>query len=305
MSPVMVARTNNVVDISQWKQTIVADMSESEFRQWAELLAQRTGIALPESRRSFLVTSLNIRMRELGFENYQVYFDYLLSGHEGNIEWETLVDRLTVHETRFFRDQNGLELIKEVYLKGLQSDEERKQSLNLWSVGCATGEETYSLAIEVDNFIKNSGKNFFYSVIGSDISSVAIAKAHSALYRSNRLSNVSEYFLVHYFDKQDENTYRVKDFIQKRVCFNQLNLLNLANNKIGLMDIIYCQNVLIYFKREQRIQILNSLVEHLKPNGLLILGAGEIHGWAHPEIESVPFESTLAFRRLPEQEIEA
>lgn len=297
----MTAQTNKVVDISQWRKSAVMEMDNFQFQQWTELLVKRTGISLPESRRSFLLTSLNIRMRELAIESYQAYFNFLLSGHEGNIEWETLVDRLTVHETRFFRDQNALKLIRDVYLKKLATKAENK-NLSLWSVGCATGEESYSLAIELDDYLKNSGKEYFYAVTGSDISSAAIMTARKGIYKTNRLTNLPEYFLCHYLDKQDENTFQVKEFLRQRVCFNQVNLLDLQNTKVGMMDIIFCQNVLIYFKREQRLKILNGLVEHLKDDGLLVLGAGEIHGWAHPDIEAVPYESTLAFRRIKNQE---
>ena len=273
------------------------EMDNFLFQQWTELLAKRTGISLPDSRRSFLVTSLNIRMRELGIESYQAYFNHLLSGHEGNIEWETLVDRLTVHETRFYRDQQAMKLIRDVYLAQLDDKPEKKASINIWSVGCATGEETYSLAIDLDDYLSASGKNYYYAITGSDISNAAITTARKAVYKENRLTNVPEHFLEHYFNGESDKSFSIKDFIRKRVCFNQVNLLNLVNARVGLMDVIFCQNVLIYFKREKRLQILNDLVSHLKPNGLLVLGAGEIHGWAHPGMESVAYEGTLAFRR--------
>ena len=298
----MTAQKNNVVDIAQWRKSTVMEMDNLLFQQWTELLAKRTGICLPESRRSFLVTSLNIRMRELGIESYQAYFNFILSGHEGNIEWETLVDRLTVHETRFYRDQQALKLIRAVYLSRLDGEPAKKTSINIWSVGCATGEETYSLAIDIDDYLSGTGKDYYYAVTGSDISTAAVATARGALYPYNRLSNVPDHLLNHYFQRVKDTTFEVKEFIRKRVCFSQLNLLDLNKAKVGLMDVIFCQNVLIYFKREQRLQILNDLVEHLKPNGLLVLGAGEIHGWAHPEMESVAYEGTLAFRRTEKQE---
>lgn len=300
----MAAQNDNVVDIARWRESAGMDMDNLLFQQWTELLAKRTGISLPESRRSFLVTSLNIRMRELCVESYQAYFNYLLSGHEGNIEWETLVDRLTVHETRFFRDQQAIKLIRDVYLAKLEDKPEKKKSVNIWSVGCATGEETYSLAIDLDDYLTASGKNYYYAITGSDISTAALSTAREAVYKENRLTNVPEHFLHHFFDQENEKSYKVKEFLRKRVCFNQVNLLNLDNARVGQMDVIFCQNVLIYFKREKRIQILDDLVSHLKPNGLLVLGAGEIHGWAHPGMESVAYEGTLAFRRTEKKESE-
>jgi type IV pilus assembly protein PilK len=300
----MTTQGNNVVDITKWRESVVTGMDNLLFQQWIELLEKRTGISLPESRRSFLETSLNIRMHELGIESYQAYFNHLLSGHEGNIEWETLVDRLTVHETRFYRDQQAIKLIRDVYLARLEDKPAKKTSINIWSVGCATGEETYSLAIDLDDYLSSTGKNYYYALTGSDISAAAIVTAREAVYRNNRLTNVPEHFLDHYFEKENDTTFKVKEFLRKRVCFSQLNLLDLKHARVGLMDIIFCQNVLIYFKREQRIQMLNDMVSHLKPGGMLVLGAGEIHGWAHPDMESVAYEGTLAFRRTEKQESE-
>jgi type IV pilus assembly protein PilK len=300
----MTTQGNNVVDITKWRESVVTGMDNLLFQQWIELLEKRTGISLPESRRSFLETSLNIRMHELGIESYQAYFNHLLSGHEGNIEWETLVDRLTVHETRFYRDQQAIKLIRDVYLARLDDKPAKKTSINIWSVGCATGEETYSLAIDLDDYLSSTGKNYYYALTGSDISAAAIVTAREAVYRNNRLTNVPEHFLDHYFEKENDTTFKVKEFLRKRVCFSQLNLLDLKHARVGLMDIIFCQNVLIYFKREQRIQMLNDMVSHLKPGGMLVLGAGEIHGWAHPDMESVAYEGTLAFRRTEKQESE-
>jgi len=299
----MGVQTQNVFDISQWRKSVATEMDAFQFQQWTDLLANRTGISLSETRRSFLLTSLNTRMHELAIDSYQAYYNFLLSGRKGDIEWETLVDRLTVHETRFFRDEHALNLIRDVYLGQLNTSS--KKNITVWSVGCATGEESYSLAIELDDYLKNNDKEYYYAVTGSDISSAAIMAARKGVYKNNRLSNIPDNVMSEYVDEHDETSFKVKDFLRQRVCFNQINLLELKNIKVGLMDIIVCQNVLIYFKREQRLQILNGLVAHLKQGGLLILGPGEIHGWGHPEMKSVAYDSTLAFCRTKNQESRA
>ncbi|MGD8484673.1 MAG: CheR family methyltransferase, partial [Thioalkalispiraceae bacterium] len=222
----MTAQTSKVVDIAQWRKSTVPEMNAFQFQQWTGLLAKRTGITLPESRRSFLLSSLNIRMYELGIESYQAYYNYLHSGHAGNIEWATLVDRLTVHETRFFRDQQALNLIRDVYLEQFE-EKSASDSINVWSVGCATGEESYSLAIELDRYLNDSGKKFYYAVTGSDISPAAITSARKAVYKSARLSNVPEKILEQYLDKTASDEFQVKPFLRQRVCFNQMNLLDL------------------------------------------------------------------------------
>ncbi|MDH5395703.1 MAG: hypothetical protein OEW97_05475, partial [Gammaproteobacteria bacterium] len=115
-------------------------------------------------------------------------------------------------------------------------------------------------------------------------------------------TNVPAEYVDEYLEKIDNEHYRVNDSLRKRICFNRLNLLDINKSSVGEMEIIICQNVLIYFKRETRIAILNQLVEHLVPGGLLILGAGEITSWQHPELTARRFDGVLAFQRETSQQ---
>ncbi|HID49347.1 MAG TPA: protein-glutamate O-methyltransferase CheR [Chromatiales bacterium] len=279
-----------------WQREALEGMDSYEFRQWAELLEKRTGINLPEKRKSFLQTSLAIRMRELGFATYQDYLRYLLAGRRGAVEWEILVDRLTVHETRFYRDQKALELIRTRYLDTL-SNQDGPCRINIWSVGCATGEEPYSLAILVDSHLQRRRVEFFQAIVASDISSAALATGRQGIYRENRLRNLSAHTIQRYFNRVGEEHYQVVPEIRDRVCFTRLNLVRLAERKQAQMDIIVCQNVLIYFARQKRLMILDTLARHLRPGGMLVLGAGEITDWEYPGLENMGAPGTLAYRR--------
>ncbi|MDH5661201.1 MAG: protein-glutamate O-methyltransferase CheR, partial [Gammaproteobacteria bacterium] len=108
---------------TQWQLNELMPMSDEEYSLWVELLEERTGITLPELRKSFLLSKLSIRMQELGINEYKSYFAYINHGKAGRVEWETLVDRLTVHETRFFRNTQALSFIKDTYLEKLNFDE--------------------------------------------------------------------------------------------------------------------------------------------------------------------------------------
>jgi type IV pilus assembly protein PilK len=279
-----------------WQRKVPENMDAYEFRQWAELLEKRTGISLPEKRKSFLQTSLNIRMRELGHDTYQDYLRYVLAGRRGAVEWEILVDRLTVHETRFYRDAKALELIQSQYLNQLPVSDETCR-INAWSVGCATGEEPYSLAILVDSYLRQRGIDCYQAIMASDISSAALATGRQGIYQKNRLRNLSRDQINRYFTQVSDQHYQVIPAIRDRVCFTRLNLLNLAERKQTMMDIIICQNVLIYFQRQKRLMILNHLARYLRPGGMLVLGAGEIIDWELPELENIGYPGTLAYRR--------
>lgn len=292
----MTAQEEKDLSAVGWRRKAVVEMDSYEFRQWAELLEKRTGISLPEKRKSFLQTSLNVRMRELGHDTYQDYLRYVLSGRRGVVEWEILVDRLTVHETRFYRDEKALELIRTRYLDTL-SNQDGPCRINMWSVGCATGEEPYSLAIMVDSHLRRRGIEFYQAVVASDISSAALATGREGIYQKNRLRNLSENTVRRYFKQVGEHHYQVIPAIRDRVCFTRLNLLRLAELRQAKMDIIVCQNVLIYFQRQKRRMILEHLARQLRPGGMLVLGAGEITDWEYPGLENLNYPGTLAYRR--------
>lgn len=292
----MAVAHNKLEQATVWRRKDLAPMDNYEFRQWVELLEKRTGISLPEKRKTFLLASLNIRMRELGYEKYQDYFRHLLAGRRGAVEWEILIDRLTVHETRFFRDDTAMKMLEESYLNQLPASGGATR-INIWSVGCATGEEPYSLAMYVDQVLTARGVRHYLAVTASDISSASLATGRTGIYHSNRLKNLPDLYRETYFQAIDADHYEVDASLRDRVCFTRLNLLHLDEATLGMMDIIFCQNVLIYFKREQRRRILDQLVEHLRPGGILVLGAGEITDWQPEGLVNLGYPGTLAFRR--------
>lgn len=278
-------------------------MDDKLFENWQAMLEERIGISIPEERRSFLVTSLGQRMGEVGCQSYRQYMDLLENGPNGAVEWELLVDYLTVHETRFYRDTGALRLLEEQFFRFLGRDDsdESRANVDVWSVGCATGEEPYSLAIALDDYLLSQGLENYFSVTATDISRASLATARQGIYHRNRLRNLPVKLLRRYFLPYDLDHYRLGKNIRDRVCFTLMNLVDAGDASLGKMDIIFCQNVLIYFKRERRLEIANSLVEHLRPGGLLILGAGELVNWRHKQLVQVPDSEVVAFRRLPEE----
>jgi type IV pilus assembly protein PilK len=277
------------------------EMEPEQFQQWAALLKQRTGMRLPDNRTSFLVTNLGMRMRELGIHDFQTYFEFVSKGREGAIEWDNLVHHLTVHETRFLRQESVLRLIREAHLP---SSHERCESepltINVWSVGCSTGEEPYSVAMAIDDHMQQLNCQYYLGVTASDISRSAMARGRKGIYSRQQIKDIEPAWLDAYFTITDDDQFQVSDELRKRVCFNHLNILDIGMAPIGQMDIIVCQNLLIYFDKEQRIEIANTLAAHLKPGGLLVLGVGELLNWEYPGVTRFPYANTLAFKRQHE-----
>lgn len=277
---------------------VLPDMDEREFARWAELLESRTGMIMPAERKSFLVTSVGLRMREAGYDNYEEYFHYLTSGVFGNLEWTALVDRLTVHETRFFRDPRALEFLCQDVLPGLVHGNGDQEALHIWSAGCSTGEEVYTLAMVLDTFLSEHGLDRHYGVTGTDISLHSLAVGKAGIYARRRSGNLPEDMARRYCEPAEQNRFRITDALRRRVCFAQMNILDAGQLAPRELDVIYCQNLLIYFSKARREAIVEGLVHHLRPGGTLVLGAGELVKWEHPETECVRNRwDVLAYRR--------
>ena len=281
---------------SAWALQPLAEMTADEFNDWQSLLEVRSGMVVSEQRRSFLQVNLTARMRELGLSDYSSYYQQVTDGARGALEWVRLLDRLTVQETQFFRHEASFAVVTDFLVKRIQSQSNNKP-LALWSVGCSSGEEVWSLAICTAEALRNTRSRLEFGVTATDISHNALRKGRSAQYDARRLERVPAELVKRYFMMQADGMYQVVDWLVKRACFTRLNMLDLAQAPISGMDVIFCQNVLIYFRRWQRREILNRLVARLAPGGMLVIGVGEVAAWQHPDLEPVADERVLAFTR--------
>ena len=288
---------NNQNDNVSGIRSEAPEMNDEQYRLWCALLEQRTGIRLSsEQRKVHLETSVFSRMREINFQSYDEYFMSLRDGAKGEIEWSLLVDRLTVQETQFFRHRGSFELVREVITEMIAVKSEGSP-LDIWSLGCSTGEEPYSLAILCEEQVSLIGNNVLYGITATDISLPAISKARKGVYTTTRLFGLESRRKKKYFTKTDKNNYQVIKKIRDRICFGKVNVLDLRKNPMENLDLIYCQNMLIYFSRWRKRDILNCLAERLRPGGVLVLGLGEAGGWTHPDLKRMSFENSLAYVR--------
>ena len=268
------------------------ELSDRAFFTWQELLEERLGLQLSEQRRSFLKTSLAIRMRELGFTDYLDYYRYIRSGDAGLIEWNCLIDRVTVQETRFFRDPAAFALARDFLTRRVH---EVTRPLSIWSVGCSTGEETYSLAMMTADLLRRECDQIrHFGVTGTDVSSRALETARQGVYPARRVEMLDQRLIERFFSPQ-VGQYRVAPALQERVCFTRLNVLELSRSPMKELDLIYCQNMLIYFRKWRRKEIVSELAKRLAKGGMLVLGLGEVVDWKMPELTRVPGERALAY----------
>lgn len=284
-----------VVSASSWRPKPIAPLPDVEFEAWQRLLDERLGIEVPAHRRHFLETSLTLRMRELDIADYSEYRRRLTEGISGVVEWMALIDRITVQETRFFRDPDAISMATEHLEKRVRQD---NKPLSIWSVGCSTGEEPYSLSMVAADVAERYGKGLAFGVTATDISTPALLKAREACYPERKLIEMPATYQERYMvPAESPGIWQVSAPLQSRCCFTRGNLLDMAESPLSGMDVIFCQNVLIYFRKNRRIEIVNNLIDRLRPGGILILGAGEIVEAPVYRAERVDDKRVLAFRR--------
>lgn len=280
-----------------WSLQQLPEMDAGQFHQWQALLESRTGVCVNDQRKVFLQTSLGARMRELNMADYQAYYEHVTQGPTGAIEWSALIDRLTVRETSFMRHGPSYAAVTR-HLQGQLATRTADRPLQLWSVGCASGEEAYSLAMVCEQAMQlaaNSSPG--YAIWATDISLKALEQGRAGQYAVARLGGLSEAQKGQWLRAGEQEHYAVVPALRERICFTRLNILDMAQAPIEDLDIIFCQNLLIYFRRWRRRDILNLLAKRLAPGGMLMIGLGEVVDWHHPLLERLPDDRVQAYVR--------
>jgi type IV pilus assembly protein PilK len=279
-----------------WQKVSFPVLSDAQFLKWQSLLEERTGMYVAKERQSLLQSNLIIRMREIDCLDFDRYYAQVSINPSGIVEWNILLDRFMVQETRFYRDPESLLLFQEFLVARLQN-ESPNRSLNIWSVGCSTGEEPYTLAILTNEAFLKCHSEPRFGITATDISLPALNKARAATYNTRKLMDMKQSHIVQYFSQKDKDFFEVSDSIKHKVCFSMANMVDVEKSPLRNMDVIYCQNVLIYFRKSCKHTILDSLVQCLAPGGMLIIGQGEAVEWTHSLVSRVENSQTLAFLR--------
>lgn len=280
-----------------WSLQTAPELSDQEFDLWNKLLEERTGVQVLAHQRSLLQTQISMRMRELGVDSYGNYYKSIADGIQGLVEWSILVDRLVVKETSFFRHRDSIEFVRRL-LQSRIDNNRLHESFEIWSVGCSTGEEPHSLAMVVNDCFELAGLDPYFGVTATDISQPALQIARQGIYNNRKVEPLAVDERARYTLPVDKNRFQIVEKLRDRICFSHGNVLNIAQMPMATMDVIYCQNMLVYFRRWRRREILNEMVERLKPGGVLVIGLGEVVDWQAPGIQRISQDSIQAYIKL-------
>lgn len=253
-------------------------MTLLDINRFRDYLRDRSGILIPDERISKMIQEINLRMACVGIDNYEGYWHRI---HKDLLEYQALLVRFSVHETYFFREPAQFRFFSS-QLPAIRHG----RPLRILSAGCSTGEEVYSIVIELLESNKNASLIDFI-VQGVDLDNSVLEKAKKGVYGQNSFRNFPKQLLEKYFIPLDENCFQVCDLIREKTNFSYLDLSGEIDTQYSrVFDIIFYRNVSIYFSQSFREQIFRNLLATLVDNGLLFLSATEIFSHSNLSTQS-------------------
>ena len=278
----------------------VQDMKDASARQHFEsLIRARSGLNMRQQEAALLDKTLASRMQVHRFSTPEQYLNFLTrGGAEAETEWSRLFVLLTNQESYFFRDPGQLSVIRDHIFPELLKRNRHTRTLRIWSAGCSTGEEPYSLAMMLDEMLPRG--EWRVLILGTDLSEAAIERARTGLYGAWSLRALDapaqeRYFLAH------ARKWEVKPHLRQNVMFAQNNLLldefPSRATAIHDMDLIVCRNVFIYFGRDAVARVLRKFSATLRPDGFLVTGHTELHDLELDDLKARTFAQSVIHQR--------
>jgi chemotaxis protein methyltransferase CheR len=273
----------------------VTEMNAEEFRLLRDLIHQHCGIYFRDDMRFLLERRLTPRLRVHRLGDYLSYHRLLRFDPGRMAELDAAVELLTTNETYFFREPEQLASFTNEILPMLAEERRATRKLRIWSAGCSSGEECYTLAI----LIADSGlfQGWDVEIFGCDISRRVIATARSGVYGPNALRATTPEMLNRWF-RPEGTRWAVAESLRRMVSFGQLNLLDReALGLVGKVDVVFCRNVMIYFDMPARKQLLRGFHDKLEEGGFLLLGHSESLINITADFELVHLRHDLVYRK--------
>lgn len=282
--------------MSVWQGQAVS-LSEHELSEIRMLIEERTGIHFDESRERFFSTRVQEHMQEKGFDRGT---DLLRSMRKGNSAYQSLLEKLLTQETSFFRYPGVYEAFEKRVLPELHVKKfwKNPRVLRVWSAGCSTGEEPYSIAITIADSLANADA-WDVEILATDIGRHALDHGERGIYNGRSIASVSEQQKATHFSPAKHGVH-VRPRIRKMVKFVQMNLTSAVY--VGKMDVIFCMNVLIYFSEDKKRELVQRFYDTLEPGGYLFLGHSESISKMPVKFQAIVLNDCILYRKPTAEE---
>jgi chemotaxis protein methyltransferase CheR len=267
-------------------------LTDHELSEIRMLIEERTGIHFDESRERFLSTRVREHMHERGYTRVS---ELLRAVRKTNVEYDSLLERMLTQETSFFRYPAVYEAFEKRVLPEIHVSKfwKNPRTLRVWSAGCSTGEEPYSIAITIADSLSFADA-WNVEILATDVGKQALKNAETGIYSGRSLAGVNEKQLATHFTKV-ESKFHVKPRLKKMISFAPMNLA--APVYVGRMDLIFCMNVLIYFTEERRRALVQRFYEALEPGGYLFLGHSESISKMPVKFQAIVLGDCILYRK--------
>lgn len=277
---------------------VATDRTVSETTLWTDLVRQRCGLTFAPSRVHLLRQSIEARQAELGMTREGEYYRYLAYDPLATDEWDELLVRIANRETAFFRHPPTFDLLRSTLLPELirRRKADGADAIRIWSAGCSTGQEAYSLAIVCRETLDPLDERLGAEILATDLCKDSLAKAKLARYAGAAVRTVPPPLVERHLRALGGDRWEVNESVRRLVRFESLNLHDSAAWRMPPQDAIVCHNVAIYFEREDRENLLRRFADRLAPGGVLLLGPGEAAGAATPGL-SIEIQGDVMVRR--------
>lgn len=266
-------------------------ISARNYSRLRRLIYEQAGIALGSGRKTMLEVRIKRRLKALSISSYSQYCDYLFSRQGMNEELVRLIDVVTTNKTDFFREPRHFEFLTSRALPAIVSATGGTRPILVWSAGCSTGEEPYTLAMVLSEYA-TAHPGFAFRILATDISTTVLEKAALGIYPADAARPVPAALKVKYFLRsrnRESGRVRVVPELRRLVQFRRLNFMESDYGIAEKVDAIFCRNVIIYFDRPTQQHILGKLSQHLKPGGYLFVGHAEtLHELDLPLVSVAP-----------------
>jgi len=275
------------------QRVMTAVMSDTEYERLSRVIYGECGIRMPHSKKVMLEARLRKRLRALGLTSFARYCEYLFSKEGLENELISMIDVVTTNKTDFFREPKHYDFLSTVAVPELmnQYGAGMRRDLKIWSAGCSTGEEPYTIAMVLSEF-REAHPGFEFMILGTDISTKVLDRAARAVYKMERADTVpvlmKKKYLLRSRDRQ-KNLVKIVPELRGYVKFRRLNFMQEDFDMREPMDLIFCRNVIIYFDRQTQERLLNRLYDHLIPGGYVFMGHSEtLSGLRVPLVSAGP-----------------
>ena len=248
-------------------------ITKQEFLKLAEYIKQNYGIHLKEEKQAILTSRLYNELVNSNCKNFTQYYEYIRSDKSGKA-LDALVDKITTNHTFFMREADHFFYFRDAVLPYLASTVKDKD-LRIWSAGCSSGQEPYTLAMIINDYFKKDKMLWDTKVLATDISDKVLSEAMNGIYTKDEIEPLPAMWRLNYFQKLGNGKYRIIDEIKKEVIYRKFNLMEKVFPFQKKFHTIFCRNVMIYFDYKTKIDLVNRFYDMMESGGYLFIGHTE------------------------------